>query len=119
MSKAREFVVVVGRKHAWPDAVFVSKVSLADRRRGGLMPKIPFDMLVAEIRKIAHVTVVSSYARLKAALDRGDDRVWDFAETLTLAAVVEHHGSLKQHERLREEIMASRLCTELMRTEEQ
>ncbi len=82
------------------------------------MRKIPFPELVAELHKIARVTVVPSYAELRAALVRGDTNVWEFSETLTLAAVVKDWGTEKQRQRLREEILASRWCTEIMRDED-
>lgn len=82
------------------------------------MRKIPFPELVAELRKIARVTVVPSYFELRAALARDDTNVWEFSETLTLAAVVKDWGTEKQRQRLREEILASRWCTEIMRGED-
>jgi hypothetical protein len=82
------------------------------------MTKIPFDELVAELRKIApgRVTVVS-YAGLKSMLDTGID-VWDFAQTLTLQNLIAREGTEAQKVRLREEILASRWCTEIMRGED-
>lgn len=82
------------------------------------MRRVPFDVLVAELGQIARITVVSSYGELKTALVRGDTNVWEFSETLTLAAVVEDCGTEKQRQRLREEILASRWCTEIMRDED-
>jgi hypothetical protein len=85
------------------------------------MANISFKKLVSVMQREfpGRVTVVPSYERLKSMLDCGDARVWDLAETLTLARAVREHGTPGQQRRLREEITASRWSTEIMRTEEQ
>ena len=40
--------------------------------------------------------------------------VWDFAEMYTLQAVIRNHGTSAQKQRLKEEILAGRWCTEIM-----
>jgi hypothetical protein len=72
---------------------------------------LTFDELVADIRKAApgRVTVVT-YAGLKFALECGID-VWEFAETYTLQAVIRDHGTPKQKQRLKEELLAGRWAT--------
>jgi hypothetical protein len=75
---------------------------------------IDFDTLIKEVRKVAapgRVTTVS-YSGLRFALECGID-VWDYCETLTLAAVIANHGTPKHKQRLQEEIKASRWCSEL------
>jgi hypothetical protein len=72
------------------------------------------DTLVKEMRTVADsgkVTVVS-YNGLKFAMDCGID-VWDYAETLSLAAVIRDHGTPGQKIRLQQEIFAGRRSTEL------
>jgi hypothetical protein len=78
-----------------------------------------FDDVVKELRKDApgRVTVVS-YDGLKFALDCGID-VWDYAETYTLQAVIRDHGTPAQKQRLKEEIIAGRWATEIMRAEKE
>ena len=79
--------------------------------------RVTFEELVAEIRKDApgRVTVVS-YDGLKFALDCGID-VWDYAETMTLQAVIRDHGTPAQKQRLKEELIAGRWATEIMLAE--
>jgi hypothetical protein len=75
---------------------------------------IPFGKVVEEARKVAgpgRVTVVS-YNGLKFALEAGID-VWEFAETLTLQAVIRDHGTPEQKQRLKEEIIARRWASEI------
>jgi hypothetical protein len=75
---------------------------------------IHFDTLVKEMRNLAgpgRVTTVS-YSGLKFAVDCGID-VWDYAETLSLAAVIRDHGTPEQKLRLQQEIFAGRRSTEL------
>ena len=79
-----------------------------------------FDTLVKEMRKVAgpgKVTTVS-YSGLKFAMDCGID-VWDYAETLSLAAVIRDHGTPEQKIRLQQEIFAGRRSTELYFEEQQ
>jgi hypothetical protein len=80
--------------------------------------RVTFEELVAEIRKDmpGRVTVVS-YDGLKFALDCGIE-VWDFAETITLQAVIRDHGTPAQKQRLKEEIIAGRWATEIAWAEE-
>lgn len=79
------------------------------------MVNISFDGLVAVMRREfpGQVTVVS-YAGLKWMLDHNMSDVWDFAETLTLAAVVRDCGTTAHKLRLAQEIQASRWSTEIM-----
>lgn len=72
-----------------------------------------FDAVVKEMRKVAgpgRVTTVS-YSGLKFALDCGID-VWDYCETLSLAAVIADHGTPEQKIRLQQEIFAGRRSSE-------
>jgi hypothetical protein len=74
---------------------------------------ISFDDLVAQLRRDnpGRVTTVS-YSGLKFALACGID-VWDYCETLSLAAVIANHGTPEQKIRLQQEIFASRFASEM------
>jgi hypothetical protein len=70
---------------------------------------------VAELRKCAPagaLTVVS-YDGLRFARECGID-IWDYAETLSLQTLIADIGTPEEKQRLKEELMASRWCSELM-----
>jgi hypothetical protein len=71
---------------------------------------IGFDDLVSALRKVApgRITVVS-YEGLRFALECGID-VWEFADTVTLQAVIRDHGTPEQKQRLLEEIAKLEVC---------
>ena len=76
-----------------------------------------FDDFAREMRTVAapgRVTTVS-YDGLLFALQCGID-VWDYAEMYMLQAVIRDHGTDAQKQRLKEEILAGRWSTEIMRT---
>jgi len=79
---------------------------------------VPFDELVAELRKVApgQVTTVS-YSGLKFLLECGIDIISDYAEMYTCQAVIRDCGNPAQKQRLKEELIASRWSTEIMRAE--
>jgi alkylation response protein AidB-like acyl-CoA dehydrogenase len=59
---------------------------------------------------------VVSYSGLKFAMDVGID-VWDFSETLTLAAVIRDHGTPDQKLRLQQEIIGGRWASAIFLAE--
>jgi hypothetical protein len=90
----------------WMRETGFSRPCAVGRTQGEVVTMIHFDTLVKEMRKVAgpgRVTTVS-YDGLKFALECGID-VWDFAETLTLARVIEDIGTPEQKQRLKEEIL--------------
>ena len=75
--------------------------------------KIGVDDLVAQLHREypGRVTTIS-YSGLKFALDCGIE-VWDYCETLALAAVIANHGTAEQKIRLQQEIYAGRRASEM------
>jgi hypothetical protein len=71
---------------------------------------IDFDDLVSALRKVApgRVTVVS-YEGLRFALECSID-VWEFADTISLQAVIRDHGTPEQKRRLQEELVKLEVC---------
>ena len=79
----------------------------------GMDRKMTFDEVAKELRETfpGRVTTVS-YAGMKFAMECGID-VWEFAETYSLQAVIRDFGTPAQKQRLKEEILAGRLSTDL------
>jgi hypothetical protein len=79
---------------------------------------VPFDELVAELRRVApgQVTTVS-YSGLKFLLECGIDIISDYAAMYTCQAVIRDYGTPAQKRRLKEELIASRWSTEIARAE--
>jgi hypothetical protein len=77
-----------------------------------------FDDAVKEMRSVApgRVTVVT-YEGLRFALACGLG-VWDYAESYALQAVIRDHGTPKQKQRLREELIARRWSEEIALAEQ-
>jgi hypothetical protein len=67
------------------------------------VPKIPFQEVVKEFRKVApgRVTVVS-YEGLRFARECGIDIISDYAGTLACQHVIHDHGTPEEQQRLRE-----------------
>jgi len=79
--------------------------------------RVPFEELVAELSAVAPGRVrVANYAELKVAFEAGVADVWDFAEMYTFQRLIAECGTPAQKQRLKEEILAGRWSTEIMRT---